>query len=286
MSFTTYTSKVSLPITYQWKCSKCGSVNTVSTTIRTKGQSTSSGRKISPVSQNMASSMAQSQMNDILGALVGEECCFRQYRELCLREPCKNCSHKEPWMANNLHWLKETVFRLGIITLVIDVLLLGLNSLFLLGGKSRGSAQHRIDIIGEFILLGIAALLVGGFFFYTYISRQYEQKKDFEISKIPKSALPILVINGRPVINLGVLEAIDSERVKKREVSERSRNTPLHPENSIDKDRTGKEQKERNTTMSSAYSAADEIEKFKGLLDKGIITQEEFDAKKKQLLGL
>ena len=33
-------------------------------------------------------------------------------------------------------------------------------------------------------------------------------------------------------------------------------------------------------------SAADEIKKFKELLDSGIITQEEFDAKKKQLLGL
>ena len=33
-------------------------------------------------------------------------------------------------------------------------------------------------------------------------------------------------------------------------------------------------------------SAADEIRKFKELLDCGIITQEEFDAKKKQLLGI
>ena len=33
-------------------------------------------------------------------------------------------------------------------------------------------------------------------------------------------------------------------------------------------------------------SAADEILKFKNLLDGGVITQEEFDAKKKQLLGL
>lgn len=33
-------------------------------------------------------------------------------------------------------------------------------------------------------------------------------------------------------------------------------------------------------------SAADEIRKFKGLLDDGIITQEEFDAKKKELLGI
>ena len=35
-----------------------------------------------------------------------------------------------------------------------------------------------------------------------------------------------------------------------------------------------------------AMSAADEILKFKQLLDMGVITQEEFDAKKKQILGL
>ena len=35
-----------------------------------------------------------------------------------------------------------------------------------------------------------------------------------------------------------------------------------------------------------ASSAADEIKKFKELLDLGAITREEFDAKKKQLLGL
>ena len=35
-----------------------------------------------------------------------------------------------------------------------------------------------------------------------------------------------------------------------------------------------------------AVSAADEILKFKQLLDAGVITQEEFNAKKAQLLGL
>ena len=35
-----------------------------------------------------------------------------------------------------------------------------------------------------------------------------------------------------------------------------------------------------------AFSAADELKKFKELLDMGVITQEEFDAKKKELLGL
>lgn len=36
----------------------------------------------------------------------------------------------------------------------------------------------------------------------------------------------------------------------------------------------------------SGVSSADELKKFKDLLDANIITQEEFDAKKKQLLGL
>lgn len=48
---------------------------------------------------------------------------------------------------------------------------------------------------------------------------------------------------------------------------------------------------EKNESMSTikqgvAQSSADEIAKFKALLDAGAITQEEFDAKKKQLLGL
>lgn len=39
-------------------------------------------------------------------------------------------------------------------------------------------------------------------------------------------------------------------------------------------------------TIIQATSDADELKKYKDLLDIGVITQEEFDAKKKQLLGL
>ena len=45
-------------------------------------------------------------------------------------------------------------------------------------------------------------------------------------------------------------------------------------------------QKNMNQPIASASSAADEIKKFKELLDSDVITQEEFDAKKKRLLGL
>lgn len=40
------------------------------------------------------------------------------------------------------------------------------------------------------------------------------------------------------------------------------------------------------TTVIQNDSMADELKKFKDLLDSGVITQEEFDAKKKQILGL
>jgi len=47
-----------------------------------------------------------------------------------------------------------------------------------------------------------------------------------------------------------------------------------------------KESQMSAVTSSSHHSSADELNKFKGLLDSGVITQEEFNAKKKQLLGI
>lgn len=51
-----------------------------------------------------------------------------------------------------------------------------------------------------------------------------------------------------------------------------------------DKQRT--ELLEKISEPTTSVSAADEIAKFKSLLDSGAITSEEFEAKKKQLLGL
>ncbi len=50
-----------------------------------------------------------------------------------------------------------------------------------------------------------------------------------------------------------------------------------------DKKRT---QTEKPIIQEIKQSEADELKKYKDLLDSGVITQEEFDAKKKQLLGL
>lgn len=45
-------------------------------------------------------------------------------------------------------------------------------------------------------------------------------------------------------------------------------------------------EKQNNIQSNITTSNADELKKYKELLDGGVITQEEFDAKKKQLLGL
>ena len=47
-----------------------------------------------------------------------------------------------------------------------------------------------------------------------------------------------------------------------------------------------RELKNPSQTVIATASTADELKKFKDLLDAGIITQEEFDAKKKDLLGI
>ena len=44
--------------------------------------------------------------------------------------------------------------------------------------------------------------------------------------------------------------------------------------------------KPKETSAPKSESVADEIKKFSDLKDQGILTQEEFDAKKKELLGL
>ena len=44
--------------------------------------------------------------------------------------------------------------------------------------------------------------------------------------------------------------------------------------------------KENTQSVSAVAGSAEELKKYKELLDSGIITQEEFETKKKQLLGL
>lgn len=61
-------------------------------------------------------------------------------------------------------------------------------------------------------------------------------------------------------------------------LSTKSNNTSIEPLDTIEKTTAA--------VTDNTFHSADEISKFKKLLDDGVITQEEFDAKKTQLLGL
>ena len=54
----------------------------------------------------------------------------------------------------------------------------------------------------------------------------------------------------------------------------------------LELERIGGSEETAESDSSSEISAADEILKYKNLLDAGAITQEEYDTKKKQLLGI
>ena len=95
---------------------------------------------------------------------------------------------------------------------------------------------------------------------------------------------------------LGVTEAVGGTRIgsqianaraesKLDKVVDYSRCPHCHSTDvrTISKEEWNAEKAKRNST---AISYADELKKYKELLDLGVISQEEFDAKKKQLLGL
>ena len=84
----------------------------------------------------------------------------------------------------------------------------------------------------------------------------------------------------------GIVGGTSSGRIKFLGIS--NRNEIYEEIKKILADRQSKEVKTNApvTNITQEQSSADELKKFKDLLDSGVITQEEFDAKKKQLLGL
>lgn len=84
----------------------------------------------------------------------------------------------------------------------------------------------------------------------------------------------------------GIAVGTSSGRIKFLGIS--NRNEIYEEIKKILADRQSKEVKTNApvTNITQEQSSADELKKFKDLLDSGVITQEEFDAKKKQLLGL
>lgn len=276
---TTYTSDMSLPITYQWKCSKCGEINRVSTTVHTTGESFSFGIKVDTESQNYASSQAQGKMTGALRVLCGERGSYSSYRRIGLNSACKKCGYKEYWAVRQYDGPPKFIISLGIFALFGCVLTAGFSVLLLLFG-SGGTGSNWTPLICSLV---IAGLIIGLYFLVRLLNDQDEIEMNKKIGELPFSSLPVLVIDDVPVVDADLIEKRESENAKKKEIDSLKTNTTgqQNKGNTPNNDRI-----EYKQTNDKVYSAADEIEKFKGLFDKGIITQDEFEAKKKQLLGL
>ena len=193
MASVTYTSRASLPITYQWKCSECGTINRVSTTIETKTQSISSGKNYNSQYAFVNSSMAQIHMKRELKILYGERGDIDKYRELGLDHACERCGHKEPWAVKNRVDLNNIITKVGIYAACGVFLGVVANVIALFSGEITPSL---------FVWLGIAALMVVGYYLNKAWNKNEKANREKEISKLPLSSLPILVIDGEPVIDV------------------------------------------------------------------------------------
>ncbi len=113
-------------------------------------------------------------------------------------------------------------------------------------------STHRDSMLH--IAVPILAVIIYAFFISLFIDVEYESV--FTVYSGTNPLIPVVVIMGIEII-----------------LSFVKRSKSFNPEAKV-------------TVEVASKSEADELKKFKELLDTGVITQEEFDAKKKELLGL
>ena len=140
---------------------------------------------------------------------------------------------------------------------------------------------------GLLIDLALLLMIVGGFFIFAFASCALTVTDKRVYGKASFGRRVDLPIDSVSSVGTSMLHGIDigtfSGRISFKAIEN---NRELHEVISkllIDRQ---KAKKTEAAPSISTGSIADELKKFKELLDSGIITQEEFDAKKKQLLGL
>ncbi len=174
---------VETPITYTWKCSRCGRGNMISTLIRVKKEKRR--KRISPA-------VAQTVTPDIPEDLLGKRGHYAVYRTLGLNHACKWCGYKEVWAVPNLNWINNLVFCVFCIFVAVPAagaLIAGIVMLF------QGDWSTLLYSSGIMLLLFLLASAVDK------AEDHYSRKKDLLMSNLPITAFPTLVVNGRPVAN-------------------------------------------------------------------------------------
>jgi len=153
-----------------------------------------------------------------------------------------------------------------------------------------GFLNHHncIDYYAPFLYLGIPMLILAAVFFFwmSNCSLTVTNKRVYGQAAFGKRVdLPFDMISATSTGWLHSLSvATSSGRISFWFLS--NRNEVFAVISNLLIERQSKEKTVTSIKQEIPRSNADELKKFKTLLDEGIITKEEFDAKKKQLLGL
>ena len=273
---TVYTSTTTVPVYASWKCKKCNKCNSSDGVIVSQYQTSSSSFRRSKQIEASAYARYYSEtglQNSALGIMLEPRKNFKNLRlNLYLKKTrCPTCHFKPVWTRGI--WLERHCISF-------------LPFLFV-----AGIAFLSFKPIPIAIFLGLLSLVL-----YPFI----QEKISFKTLEKNPDLFPVVGTFNRELIEEArsinklipspaearefVIHLISASSEKQKKVQE-SVLSATQQEKPIQKDEHNT-QKHNDPINDNLYSAADEIEKFKNLFDKGIITQEEFEAKKKQLLGL
>ena len=143
-------------------------------------------------------------------------------------------------------------------------------------------------VAGLFVLIAIGLFLIGWLVYYIWSKYELTITDKRVYGKVLFGKRVDLPLDSISAVGTSFLWGVDfgtsSGRIHFKFMKNKNEIHAIISNLLIERQKTKKALEISKPTISS--SDAEEIKKFKDLLDSGIITQEEFEAKKKQLLGL
>ena len=158
----------------------------------------------------------------------------------------------------------------------------------LIEAKVRPSDIKTFKILGIIYLILIPFFVLGIIFLVTasglknqsLIVTKHNIRGSYGKFSKRQYDLPIDSITSVSSLPYGIIISTPSEKIKYTSLVNAQEIVSVINEQLRDRQTT------KTVTVAESKSEAEELKKFKELLDSGIITKEEFDSKKKQLLGL
>lgn len=190
----------------------------------------------------------------------------------------------------NVKRIRNVIFLIG---LILSVIWWGYTYTIYSDYAVRGVLEDwMVSTISAYSILGLAALLVFiiiGSIVYAYFSKM-------EITVTSKRVYGCAAFGKRVDLPLDSISAIGSSALKGIAVATSASTIKFYMLQNRDEihnvisqivlERQNKQNTQTTIKQKISLSNADELKKFKELLDSGVISQEEFETKKKQLLGL